>query len=207
MNIECVIVGPFEVNCWIVWGVDGQAIVIDPGGDPPHVLAALKDNGLSVAAYVLTHGHIDHISALMALHAGQPAPVALHSADAVWAFEEVNKLPPFYNALTEQPPIERSLAHGQEWCDAGLSYHVIETPGHTPGSVCLLFPEEQVLFSGDTLFAGSIGRTDLPGGDGQVMRESLKRIAAIDDVVRVYPGHGPTTDMAREKRTNFFLRA
>jgi glyoxylase-like metal-dependent hydrolase (beta-lactamase superfamily II) len=114
-------------------------------------------------------------------------------------------MPPFYVRPEAPDGIERELVEGQEWIDAGFRYQVIHTPGHTPGGVCFLFPEEAWLISGDTLFQGSIGRTDLPGGDMRVLQQSLARLLQLPDSLRVFPGHGPPTTIGVERRTNPFL--
>lgn len=205
MHIETIIVGEIQTNCYVVWTESKQAIVIDPGAEATRILAFLEKNNLSVATYLLTHGHMDHISALKDMYEAMPAPIGLHSADIEWAFDESNQMPPFYLAPKRQPEIARVFKDKQEWTDGGLTYRVISTPGHTPGSVCFHFQEQDVFFSGDTLFAGSVGRADLPGGNSQVLSASLKKIATLPDNTVVYPGHGPATDMAHEKKTNFFM--
>lgn len=205
MQIKQLTVGAIEANCWVLWGDSREALVVDPGSDPESILAWLGRKQLSVVAYLLTHGHFDHIGALVEVHRTHPAPVALHPADARWAFTERNQMPPYYPAVLNPPPITRDLADGQTWTDGGLAYRVITTPGHSPGGVCFLFEEEQVLISGDTLFRGSIGRTDLPGSDGQAMERSLDRLKALPDALKVCPGHGPATTLGAEKQHNPFL--
>jgi len=207
MRIEGLEVGDFGVNCFILWDESGQATVIDPGAEAGRVADRIRANELTVAAYMLTHGHVDHVSALAELWEAHPAPIGLHAADAEWAFAPGNAMPPFYPAPRSPGSIERALADGQNWNDGGLACRVIETPGHTPGSVCFFFPAHSALFSGDTLFAGSVGRTDLPGGNARQLGVSLQAIAALPDSVAVYPGHGPATDIRTEKATNFFLRS
>jgi hydroxyacylglutathione hydrolase len=206
MTIETIVVGEFQVNCSIIWGEANSAIIIDPGSDAGRILDFLDDRGLSVASYMLTHGHMDHISALATLHETRPAPIGLHPKDTEWAFTEVNQMLPFYGTPTEPDRIERALREGQTWEDGGITYQIIETPGHTPGGVCFLFPEASALVVGDTLFAGSVGRTDLPGGSSRILQESIKRLRQLDDALKVYPGHGPATTIGREKRTNFFMQ-
>jgi len=206
MNVETVAVGAFETNCYLAWSQAPEALVIDPGDDADRIVALLKRQRLTVAAYLLTHGHVDHLSAVAAVCRSFPAPVYLHSADLAWAFGNANQMPPFYPVPSPPGQPVCPLEDNQQRTDAGLTYRVISTPGHTPGSVCFFFPEEGVLFSGDTLFADSVGRTDLPGGDSRTLSASLSRLATLAGSARVYPGHGPATDMAREKKHNFFLR-
>lgn len=206
MTIKTIVVGQFQVNCSVVCGEKNQAIIIDPGADADTILEFLDERELGVAAYLLTHGHVDHVSAIAPLYERRPAPIAVHPADGAWAFEEENQMMPFYGVPARPAKIERSLEDGQTWEDAGLTYTVIETPGHTPGGVCFHFPQLNALIVGDTLFAGSVGRTDLPGGDSRTLQQSLKRLQTLDNGIRVYPGHGPTTTIGHEKQTNYFMQ-
>lgn len=210
MNIERFIVGPFEVNSYILFSsATTEALVIDPGADAARLLHFLREHRLHPLAYLLTHGHVDHVSALAALHRAFPAPVALHPLDARWAFTEISQIPPYYPAPEAPSELHRTLravADAQEWQDGPFRYRVIATPGHTPGGVSFYFYPDSLLFSGDTLFQGSVGRTDIPGGDSRALARSLARLAALPDDTRVYPGHGKDTTIGIEKRTNFFLR-
>jgi len=207
MKIETVRVGAFEVNCYVVWGPQNAALVIDPGADAPRILGAIATHGLTVAAYLLTHGHMDHVGALAELYDKHPAPIGIHPDDSRWAFSEANQMLPYYPVPRQPAGRERALAHGQKWTDGGLEYEVLATPGHTPGGVSFFFPGELILFSGDTLFEGSVGRTDFPGGDPRLLSDSLSRLAELPAEVRVFPGHGGPTTIGQEKRTNYFLRA
>ncbi len=206
MDIKNITVGEFQENCFVVWGSQKKAIVVDPGYDAPQILDFIKSNNLEVAAYLLTHGHMDHVSATADLYAEMPAPVGIHAEDAAWAFGETNQHLPFYPVPHKPAKIERFFEDGDEFNDGGLAYRVVTTPGHTPGGVCFHFYAEKKLFSGDTLFAGSVGRTDLHGGNSRILQESLKKLTALDDETVVYPGHGPATRLGYEKKTNFFLK-
>jgi hydroxyacylglutathione hydrolase len=206
MTIQNLSVGPFEVNCAIVWNDQNQALVIDPGGDAADIDGLLQQHSLSVAAFLLTHGHADHLGALAELHAARPAPVYLHAADFQWAFGAQNQIPPYYPVPKKPPavfirPEETSLPG-----ITGFSLQVLETPGHTPGGVCYWFPAEKILFTGDSLFKGSCGRTDLPGGDGRILAQSLKKLAGLPGETLVYPGHNESTSIGHEKKTNFFMQ-
>jgi hydroxyacylglutathione hydrolase len=206
MEIETVVVGPFETNCFIAWNAQHEALVIDPGSDAELITAFLQRHRLAVRAYLLTHGHVDHVSALAAVHRSAPAPMAMHGDDAKWAFGEANQLPPFF-APPHSPDGEIViLGDGDRRTDGTFESVVLWTPGHTPGSVCFHFPNEGVLFAGDTLFAGSVGRTDLPGGDARALSRSLAKLAALPDETRVFAGHGPATTIREEKQSNFFLQ-
>ncbi len=236
MNIKIISVGPFEVNCAIVWNDLNQALVIDPGYDAVDIEAVLKQNGLTVVAYLLTHGHADHLCALAELHAKHPAPIYIHAEETKWAFGPQNQIPPYYpipgkpveKFIHPENPPRPSLysghpSHGEDFlkspppegCPPGgvglitiadLSFQCLETPGHTRGSVCYYFEQEKVIFTGDTLFKGTCGRTDLPGGDGRILAQSLKKLAALPDDVTVYAGHNESTTIGHEKRTNFFMQ-
>ena len=207
MNIKAIPTGPLEEICYLVWGDEKQAMVFDPGYDADRIQGTLDEHRLGVAAYVCTHGHVDHISALAELHAKQPAPVVMHSSDLAWAFEPANQMEPLY-PVPSRPEVDdfQLLDRTREWTFADLSCERIETPGHTPGSCCLLFPADGILIAGDTLFKGSCGRTDLPGGNPRHMKESLEMLKQLPDETRVYPGHGPETTIGVERATNYYMR-
>jgi hydroxyacylglutathione hydrolase len=207
MQVIPIVVGAFQVNCYLAVSDGGQALVIDPGEDAGQIAVALRERKLTVAAYLITHGHMDHIGGLAELTRQFPAPVAIHPADGTWAFSPANAMPPYYDAPERPANIDRHLADGQQYEDGGLRYEIITTPGHSPGCVCFHFPAEKTLFTGDTLFSGSVGRTDLEGSDETLMESSLRRLAQLPGDTLVYPGHGPRTTIGREKRDNPFLRA
>lgn len=208
MKIKSIPVGAFGVNCWIVSNPKREAIVIDPGADAPLIEATISQMRLTVVGYLLTHGHMDHVSALAELLDKHPAPIRLHPADATWAFSEANQMLPYYPAPTP-PPAE--LLHtdlvestGNEM--AGFTYDVLETPGHSPGSVCLYFVEENAIFTGDTILAGSAGRTDFPGGDAAALRASLKRLLHLPPKTSICSGHGQPSSLEHELLNNPFLQ-
>ena len=205
MHIESILVGAFGVNCFVLWGDDGKAVVVDPGAEPELLISALREKKLEIAAYWLTHGHIDHISALDGMLKMHPAPVFMHPEDSKWAFTPLNTFPP-YDRCPAVPADLRPLANGQIIEAGGVQARVVHTPGHTPGCVCFHLESEQTLISGDTLFQGSVGRTDLPGGDFETLRKSLRVLTALDPATRVCPGHGPDTSIAIELSYNPFLR-
>ena len=205
MEVETLAVGPFDTNCHIIHGSGKGALVVDPGWDADVISGTIRDLGLQVAAYLVTHGHMDHIGALADMHEMFPAPIAMHSVEIPHAFSIWNQMPPFYPVPRRPAEIARVLEDAQEWTDAGLEYRVIHTPGHSPGGVCFYFETEKALVSGDTLFAGSVGRVDFKGGNSRELARSLSLLSRLPDQVTVYPGHGPATELGHEKKTNPFL--
>ena len=207
MKLTSIPTGPFQEICYIVWNETQQALVFDPGHDEERILQALEEHRLEVAAYVCTHGHADHIHALAPMHAARPAPIAMHSSDWEWAFGSLNQIAPYYS-VPKRPdsdgflPLESST----DWHLGNLHFQCMETPGHTPGSCCLLFSESSILIAGDTLFKGSCGRTDLPGGNPRRLKESLSKLKQLPDEIRVFPGHGPDTTIGIERATNAFMQ-
>ncbi|MBQ7252349.1 MAG: MBL fold metallo-hydrolase [Kiritimatiellae bacterium] len=203
-------VGAYETNCHLVWREGaGECVLVDPGADAGELLGILDARKLVPAAYLLTHGHGDHVCAVAELAARHPAPVYLAKEDARWAFTALNKLPGYPPPAAPPPssPLLAPPSEGTPLSLAGMDFDVLRTPGHTPGGVVWRLAEAGVLFTGDTLFAGSAGRTDLPGGDWETLLESLGRLAWLDGDATVYPGHGPSTTLAEERAHNPFLRA
>jgi glyoxylase-like metal-dependent hydrolase (beta-lactamase superfamily II) len=182
-------------------------LVIDPGADPSRIADHIKNHQLKVMAYLITHGHTDHISALAELAQIFPAPVAIHPLDAKWAFGPTNALEPYYSTPKKPATEQLYLADHQLLDQLGEKCQVICTPGHSPGGVCFYFPSASMIFTGDTLFANSVGRTDFPNGDERLLYKSLKRLIALPGDTIVYTGHGPKTDILQEIKTNPFLSA
>ncbi len=207
MNIEARVTGFIEENCFFVSHPDTrETVIIDPGDDASQLAARLRETGAVVVAYLLTHGHVDHITALAGLSAIHPAPVHIHPRDAEWCFSPRNNLPGFYEAPDKPKAPIVHVSEGQILPLAGARWTVIETPGHTPGGVCYQLEDDHALFVGDTLFRGSAGRTDLPGGDSRTLTASLRKLAALPDDLVVYPGHGDPTTIGHEKRHNYFMQ-
>lgn len=191
-------VGTFDVNCTIL-SSGGKAWIIDPGREGARIAQLLQERGLEPAGILLTHGHFDHIGAIGELQEKWPAlPVYVHPADVPVLTHPLNCFPPDYPAI-EAP---KNIADARSLPEP---MRTIETPGHTPGGVCYYLPEEKLLLSGDTLFAGSVGRTDLPGGDMPTLMDSLKKLTVLPDDTLVIPGHGSHTTIGREKTSNPFL--
>ena len=198
--------GAYEVNCHVIWNVPGCAFVIDPGADAEEIIRVVKSNSLALAGILCTHGHCDHISAICDVLAEFPVPVVMSEADSVWAFTPLNSLPPYY-AAPKSKPANLGATFPALSGDASVpALRIMPTPGHSPGSVCYVCDEARVVFTGDTLFDGSIGRTDFPGGDASAMRRSLAAVAFLPDDYAVFPGHGGQTTIGRQKSTNPYLR-
>jgi hydroxyacylglutathione hydrolase len=200
---ERLVVGPLMCNCYLVGDpATGDAIVIDPGDQPDDILAAVARHGLRLAAAVATHAHADHVLGAEAIRRRTGVPFLLHTDD-------LSILAALRQAGPDQalvPEVDRRLADGDELAAGSLRLGVLHTPGHSPGSISLLVPDEAV-FSGDTLFAGAVGRTDLPGGDEVLQLVSIhQRLLPLGDLP-VYPGHGPFTSIDREKHSNPIVAA
>lgn len=204
MRIEAFVTGPFDENCYLV--VDdksGAAAIVDPGADGAMLVAAIHKAGVTLQGIWLTHAHVDHIGAVADVKRAWGVPVHLHPADLP-LYAAGARQAAYYDIPFEQPP-DPDL-----WFDDGmvirlgdLAWSVMHTPGHTPGHVVL--HGAGIALVGDCLFAGSIGRTDLPLSDGRALERSLQRITALEPETRVLPGHGPETTVGTELRTNPFL--
>ncbi|MFY9674651.1 MAG: MBL fold metallo-hydrolase [Terriglobales bacterium] len=201
-------VGPLQCNCSIIGDeTTHEAMVIDPGDDIDEIVAIIGKHNLQVKQIVITHAHIDHVGGAMKLRALTGAPILLNQND----YALLKMLDVQASWLGMKPPgaveIEAGLAHDQTLRAGTLSANVLHTPGHTEGSVCLYFPAEKMLIAGDTLFARSIGRTDLPGGSFEkIMRSLHDRVLTLPDETKVIPGHGPATTIGEEREENPFLR-
>lgn len=206
LMVRGVVVGLFQENCYVIGSRrTGEAIVLDPGDEPDEILALARDMGVKITRIVCTHAHIDHIMAVRAIKEATGAPFLLHGDD-IWLADRVpESAARWYGRTVPPPPQPDFLLHdGQDLEVAGVKIQVIHTPGHTPGSICLY--TAGMLFSGDTLFRGSVGRTDLPGGDFQKLLQSIhRRLLALPDETVVLPGHMLETTIRAERETNPFL--
>ena len=203
VNVHTLILGQLQTNCYVVWA-EGSAscVVVDPADSPAQILEFIASQGLTLEAVFLTHGHFDHVGAAEALQKATGCRLWMHKGDYNQRKDPLND---YLYPLHDKELGEIVFCDdGDAISAAGLTFTVFSTPGHTRGSVCYL--AEKVLLSGDTLFAGGCGRTDLPGGSAEAIFVSLADLAELDDDIKVYPGHGESTTLAREKRYNPYMR-
>ncbi len=206
---EILPVGPLQCNCSVIGDeTTREAMVIDPGAEIQNILALVRKHNLQVKQIVITHAHIDHVGGAMKLRAATGAPILLNQND----YELLKMLDVQASWIGVAPPgrvdIDQSIGQADTIKAGSLIANVLSTPGHTEGSVCLYFPSEKKLIAGDTLFAGSIGRTDLPGGSFEKIIDSLhEKLLTLPDDTIVTPGHGPQTTIGQERETNPFLRS
>lgn len=221
--VERVVVGPWKTNCYIYSSTKKECIIIDPGGSDEEIASRVDVLNMVPVGIALTHGHVDHLAGLRALRDGYAArgyklPIAINTADRKFLgsggiethrenleFLGLDEATFFGVGTEELPKADVRLREGDRVFDMDLV--VLETPGHTPGSICLYSEREGVLFSGDTLFFDGVGRSDMAGGSERKLRESIqKKIATLPPETRVFPGHGPFTTVEREKRGNPYFR-
>jgi len=205
---EILPVGPLQCNCSIIGDeTTREAMVIDPGDDIGEVLALLQKHNLQVKQIVITHAHIDHVGGAMKLRLATGAPILINEND--YALLKMLDVQAAWLGMQNPGKVEiaNSLAESDKVQAGALVANVIHTPGHTEGSICLYFPDEQKLIAGDTLFAGSIGRTDLPGGSfDKIIRSLHGKLLALPDETVVVPGHGQLTSIGEERQSNPFLK-
>ena len=202
-KIDVLPLGAYQTNCYIVWETDSdRCAVIDPGYDPQAILARLGQLGLTLDAILLTHGHFDHVGAVEALAEATGCKLWMSQSDYT---QRRNPMNDYLYPLHDKDFCEVSFCEEGEHISAGgLTFSVLETPGHTYGSVCYVC--EDAMFCGDTLFAGSCGRTDLPGGDPVVMSDTLERLSQLNGDFRLFPGHGESSTLRHEQQTNPYMR-
>ncbi len=201
-------VGPLQCNCSIIGDEQThEAMVIDPGDQIEDILEILRQEKLTLKQIVITHAHIDHVGGAMKLKAATGAPILMNQND--YALLKMLDMQAAWVGM--RPPgavkVDEAAEEGRVLRIGGIAANVVHTPGHTEGSICLYFPQEKKLIAGDTLFAGSIGRTDLPGGSfDKIIRSLHTRVLALPDETLVVPGHGPQTTIGDERETNPFLQ-
>jgi hydroxyacylglutathione hydrolase len=205
---EILPVGPLHCNCSVFGDeTSGEAVVIDPGDEIGRITAILEKHGLRVKAIIVTHAHIDHIGGAQKLKALTGAPVYMNFNDQE-LYDHIDMQAQWLGVATpEKTGIDVTAREGESVKLGAAEFQVLDTPGHTPGSISLWIPAENKLLAGDTLFLDSIGRTDLPGGDPrQILRSIHDKLLPLDDAVVVIPGHGANTTIGRERRRNPFLQ-
>jgi len=205
MIIKTLPVGPIMANCFVVGCKETlEAAVIDPGDDAKKILGLVAELDLTVKFIINTHGHFDHVSANKGVNAATKAPILIHALDAPM-LEQISASAANWGLSAENSPSpDRTIGDGDTITFGKITFNVIHTPGHTPGGISL-FADGHV-FVGDTLFAGSIGRTDFPGGDFETLKTSIQnKLFRLGDDIRVFTGHGPETSIGRERQHNPFV--
>lgn len=205
MIVKKLAVGPIQANCFIVGCEETrQAAVIDPGDEADRILLTLADSGLAVVQIINTHGHFDHVGANRRMKQATGAPILIHALDAPMLGLLSRSAAAWGMSAENSPPPDRTVDEGDTISVGTLTFNVIHTPGHTPGGISLLCGKS--LFVGDTLFAGSVGRTDFPGGSFEALQASIRdKLFTLPPEVTVYTGHGAETTVGAERRSNPFV--
>lgn len=205
MTLRTLSLGELDTNCYVMWDENRVGMIVDPADEAEAILSLVEHEGLDIQAVVLTHAHFDHLLAAEAVCFATAAPLYVGRGDEAALGDPVRNLSGVFQM---SPPIcmtaDTMLSEGDVLAVGDLSFTVMETPGHTPGCICLL--GDGVLFSGDTLFRDSIGRVDFPGGDVPAMLDSLRRLAKLPADMVVHSGHGPATTIEREVKRNPYMQ-
>jgi hydroxyacylglutathione hydrolase len=207
MIVERVIVGPFQENCYVIGDEDsGIGALIDPGDEAPRIALTVERMGLSISQIIVTHAHIDHVGAIAPLTDEFLCPVLMHEEAEAMLQTMPQQAMMMGMRFGKVPKVDRHIADDEMLEVGNLRLRSLYTPGHAPGHLAFYAEEQEVVFSGDALFAGSVGRTDLPGGSMEVLLRSIsERLLTLPDATRVLSGHGPETTIGRERMTNPFL--
>ncbi len=203
VNYEILAVGPLQANCFIIYDTDTkETIVVDPGDEPDRIIDFINDRKLKVKYILCTHAHFDHVGAVPELKEHTGALLLIHEEE-LEIYNAAKDMAAFFGYdISELPPPDRTLKEGDELRIGRKSFTILHTPGHSPGGICLF--GNGLVVTGDTLFAGSVGRTDFHGGSLSKLRESFQRLMSLPEDTVVLPGHGPTSTIGRERRENFF---
>ena len=206
MKLKILVVGPLEENCYIIYDEESrEAFIVDPGAEPERIVDFLDKERLQPAFIANTHGHWDHVGAVGALKEKYGVPFYLHADDGKWLEEPLCDL--FGKSSAKGLLVDQKLVDGETIAFCGDTIHVIHTPGHTEGGCVLWLEKTGAAFTGDTLFKGTVGRTDFPGGSYEAILESVQqKLAVLPDDCAVFPGHGPKSDMAWERAHNPYMR-
>ena len=205
MMVQTLCLGALGTNCYVVWDEQREALIVDPADEAEKILSMVAKEQLAVKAIVLTHAHFDHMLAAAEVCGVTGAPLCVGAGDTDATSDPIRNLSGLFSPSNPVAvAYDRVLREGERLAVGDMSFTVLETPGHTPGCLCLLI--DDILFSGDTLFYGSIGRFDFPGGDARAMQSSLARLMDLPPDTTVYAGHGPATTIGREKHYNPYIR-
>lgn len=197
-------VGPMEANCYILYNPDKkEGLIIDPGAEGARLIKFIEQEKICINYIINTHGHPDHIGANRQIKEYTNAPILIHQYDAPMLTRSGSVLSLIFPLESSSPPADTFIKDGDLIECAGIKLKVLHTPGHTPGGISLLIDDS--IFTGDTLFSGSVGRFDLPGGSEEVLLNSIKKILSLDKNLIIYPGHGPSTTVGEELRSNPFI--
>ncbi len=204
MILEKLIVGPLEENTYVIGDeATRQAIVVDPGDEPDRIIDIIRDKNLQVHSVICTHTHFDHVGAVGDIRKATGAKILIHKDD-LKVYETAKDQAAFWGYDIDDIPEPDGFIDEGDVIEAGnLKFKVMHTPGHSPGGICLY--GEGILLSGDTIFKGSVGRTDFPGGSMEELKKSFRRLLNLPQDTKIYSGHGPETTVGMEKKTNFFV--
>jgi glyoxylase-like metal-dependent hydrolase (beta-lactamase superfamily II) len=207
IQLQVIEVGPFQVNCYLIFDEDSKdCIIVDPGAEPNRIASEVGKLGVTPRAILLTHGHADHIAGVKTLKEKFGVPLAIGNGEEELLKNPSSNISAMMGMHIVSPEPDQLLEDEQLLSFGSITFRVLATPGHSPAGVCFLHEEAGILICGDTLFAGSIGRTDLPGCSHDLLLRSIRtKILALPDSIVCYPGHGPSTTVGAERNSNPFL--